>query len=192
MKTVWRLLAVVALLAVALVVFIFSGVYDVAASTPHLGVVRQVLKTIQHESVERRSENIQAPRLDDPAMIRTGLVHYHEMCVTCHGAPGVAISEIGQGLNPEPPDLVEEGAEEEPGELFWITKHGIKMTGMPSFGTTHSDEEIWAIVAFVQRMSKLTPAEYQALVREAGLEPAAGEEHEHRDAEHEHGEHEHS
>jgi mono/diheme cytochrome c family protein len=43
------------------------------------------------------------------------------------------------------------------------------MTGMPSFGVTHSDEEIWAIVAFLQRMPKLSPEEYQAMVRQAGV-----------------------
>lgn len=173
MKTVWRLLAVVALLLIAVFAFIFSGIYDVAASTPDPGPIGWALKKVQHESVERRSEGIQAPPLGDPAQLRTGLVHYHKLCVTCHGAPGVAISEIGQGLNPDPPDLVEEGAEEDPGEMFWIIKHGIKMTGMPSFGATRSDQEIWAMVAFLQSMSKLTPAEYQAQVRQAGLEPAA-------------------
>ena len=101
------------------------------------------------------------------------------MCATCHGAPGVKISEIGQGLNPYPPELVRESAEEEPAELFWIVKHGIKMTGMPAFGATHSDEEIWDIVAFMKRMSKLSPQEYQALVQEAGLGEAGGHEHEH-------------
>jgi mono/diheme cytochrome c family protein len=194
MKTVWRLLAVVALLIVAVFVFIFSGIYDVAASTPDLGPIGWVLKKVQHESVESRSKDIQVPPLGDPAQIRIGLVHYHEMCVTCHGAPGVGMSEIGQGLNPEPPDLEDAGSEDEVGETFWTIKNGIKMTGMPAFGPTHSDEEVWAIVAFVQRMSKLTPAEYQALVREAGLEPAAGEgggeEHEHEPG-HEHGDHEH-
>jgi mono/diheme cytochrome c family protein len=171
MKTVRTLLVLVALLVAALVVFIYSGLYDVAASTPDGGLVRWALGTTQGRSVHRRAEGIAVPRLDDPAMIRRGLVHYHAMCVTCHGAPGVALSEIGQGLNPEPPELAGE-AGEEPAELFWVTKHGIKMTGMPAFGATHDDEEIWAIVAFLQELPRLSPERYQALVRSANLEPA--------------------
>jgi mono/diheme cytochrome c family protein len=191
MKTVWRLLAVFALLVVVFLGFVFSGIYDVAASSQHRGPVRWVLRRIQHASVERRSEDIQAPALGDPAQLRLGLIHYHEMCVTCHGAPGVPMSEIGEGLNPAPPDLVKKGGREEPGEMFWIAKHGIKMTGMPAFGPTHSDEEIWAMIAFIRRMSQMTPAEYQAMVQEVGLEPADGEPAAPEHHEHEHGEHEH-
>jgi hypothetical protein len=43
------------------------------------------------------------------------------------------------------------------------------MTGMPAFGVTHSDEELWAIVAFMQRMGDLSPEEYQRMVEAAGV-----------------------
>ena len=48
------------------------------------------------------------------------------MCVSCHGAPGIFPSEIGKGLNPEPPDLVDEAAHMTPAELFWVTQIGIE------------------------------------------------------------------
>jgi len=173
MKTLLKLLGFLAVLAVAALLFIFSGVYDVSASNPDSGLIAWALQTTQSRSVHRAYERlegkVQIPRLDDPQAVRTGLIHYHEMCVTCHGAPGVKISEIGQGLNPYPPELAARAAEAEPLETFWIVKNGIKMTGMPAFGATHSDDEIWAIVAFLNRMPKLSPQEYQALVRQAGL-----------------------
>ena len=178
MKTVLKFLGVLAVLAVLGLLFILSGCYDVAASTPDNGLVEWVLRTTQARSVHRAYEGLEGkvkvPKLDDPQLIQTGFVHYHEMCATCHGAPGVKISEIGQGLNPTPPELASQGGDE-PLETFWIVKHGIKMTGMPAFGVTHSDDEIWAIVAFVDRMPKLSPPEYQALVQQAGL-GQAGEE----------------
>jgi mono/diheme cytochrome c family protein len=178
MKTILKFLGVLAILALLGVLFIFSGCYDVAASTPDAGLVKWVLQTTQARSVHRAYESLEGqvriPKLDDPQLIQTGLVHYHEMCATCHGAPGVKISEIGQGLNPTPPELASQGGDE-PLETYWIVKNGIKMTGMPSFGMTHTDDEIWAIVAFVDRMPKLSPAEYQALVQKAGL-GQAGEE----------------
>jgi mono/diheme cytochrome c family protein len=180
MKTVLTVVVVFVVLALAALGFISSGVYDVAASTPDKDFVSWVLRRTQHNSVERRAEGIQVPRLDDPEMIKTGLVHYQEMCATCHGAPGVEMSEIGQGLNPYPPELAEKSEPDEAAEFFWIVKNGIKMTGMPSFGVTHSDQEIWAIIAFLQRMPKLSPEEYQKMVQEAGLaEAPAAEEHEH-------------
>ncbi len=170
MKTVLTVLAVLVVLSVAVYVFTGSGIYDVAATTPDSGLVESLLRRTMHESVERRSEGIQVPPLDDPAMIRGGLIHYYEMCATCHGAPGIKMSPIGQGLNPVPPELASKSEPDEAAEWFWIVKNGIKMTGMPAFGPTHTDQEIWAILAFVQQMPKMTPAEYQRMVDDAGLE----------------------
>jgi mono/diheme cytochrome c family protein len=169
MKTFLTVVLVLVVVALAALAFILSGVYDVAASTPDTGLVEWALRTTQSRSVHRRAEQVQAPKLDDPDLIRTGLIEYHELCVVCHGAPGVPISPVGQGLNPTPPELGQESAGEDAGELFWITKNGIKMTGMPAFGVTHSDEEIWAIVAFLTKMGDLSPQEYQRMVEEAGV-----------------------
>jgi mono/diheme cytochrome c family protein len=175
MKTIRTLVVVLVLLALAGFAFMYSGLYDVAASTPDNGLLKNILETTRDRSVARRDAGITPPKLDDPQMIRTGLVHYHEMCATCHGAPGVKISEIGMGLNPDPPELAARRGSGDPRETFWIVKNGLKMTGMPSFGVTHTDEEIWAIVAFLQKMPKLTPPEYQAMVQQAGLGEAGAE-----------------
>jgi mono/diheme cytochrome c family protein len=176
MKTGLTIVGALLLLVLAGLAFIYSGVYDVAASTPDSGLIAWALETTQHRSVHRAAEafeeTAQVPDLDDPERIRNGFVHYQEMCVTCHGAPGVPISEVGQGLNPYPPELASHF--EGPGESFWIVKNGIKMTGMPAFGVTHDDEEIWAIVAFLKRMPKISPPQYQQMILEAGLmEPAS-------------------
>jgi len=189
MKTLLTVVAVLAILAALCLGIIYSGVYDVAATSPDSGLVAWVLETTQDASVERRAEKVEVPPLGRPEQLAEGLIHYHEMCVTCHGAPGVPASEIGKGLNPFPPELVEEAGEEEPEELFWIVKNGIKMTGMPAFGPTHTDEQLWAIIAFVRTLPVMTPEEYARAVEEAGLagrageaaEPtgAAGEEHSH-------------
>ena len=67
-------------------------------------------------------------------------------------------------------------------ELFWIIKNGIKMSGMPSFGKTHSDEQIWEIVAFTKHLSALSPRDYEHLVDSLGsrgMEMDEDEEHGH-------------
>ncbi len=187
MKTAVRLLIVVVLLIAAGLAFIFSGFYDVAADAEHTNPVQWVLRTTQSRSVHRRAEEVRPPAWvanPSPAALRTGLGHYNAMCVTCHGAPGVTISEIGQGLNPIPPELSGRTGDDA-GETFWVVKHGIKMTGMPAFGLTHSDEELWAIVAFVQKMPDLTGEDYQKMAVEAGVALApVGHMHEHGGEEH--------
>ena len=106
MKTVLKLLGVVVVLLLAALLFIFSGLYDVAASSPDAGLIVWVLRTTQSRSVHRAYENLEekvpVPNLEDPERIRAGLILDHRNCVTCHGAPGVKLSAIGQGLNPYP------------------------------------------------------------------------------------------
>ena len=93
------------------------------------------------------------------------------MCVTCHGAPGVDASEAGEGLNPPAPDLTTGKVQKRTdGELFWLVQSGIRMTGMPAFGPTHKDEEIWKIVAFLRRLPALSPDEARELKTEGAKE----------------------
>jgi mono/diheme cytochrome c family protein len=110
-------------------------------------------------------------------MIMEGFRHYREMCVGCHLAPGVDATEIREGLLPKPPRLQKAVEEWTPEELFWITKNGVKMTGMPAWGPTHSDAKIWAIVAFLEKLPHMTAAQYQEMNRAAG--EGEGDEHEH-------------
>ena len=161
----WVMLIVVILVAVGLGV-IYSGVSNIAATYPDRGLVSWALSTTMDRSVGRHAAGIKVPPLDDPALVRLGFQHYRGMCVECHGAPGVAVGEAGRGLNPKPPLLVESVGDWEPGELFWITKNGVRMTGMPAWGVTHTDEEIWAMVAFMRGLPKLTPEAYKRLDRQ--------------------------
>ena len=85
------------------------------------------------------------------------------MCLSCHGAPGKVQTEMSKGLNPQAPDLAESSREMTAGELFWITKNGIKMTGMPAWGLTHTDDKIWPIVAFIKKLPEITGAEYDSM-----------------------------
>ena len=191
MKILVTVLVVLVLLVLGVLAVAYGGFATVAATEPGAGPVEWFLHTARESAIHSAIEDVEVPPLDDPAKLRSGLVHYHSMCVTCHGAPGVDPAELAQGLNPMPPDLysaaqreiTEEGegheGGEEAAEAFWVVKNGIRMTGMPAFGPTHSDEDIWAITAFVQRLPELSAEEYAAMVGNAGLslEPAGGHSH---------------
>jgi len=163
MKSIITILVLLIILIVGGLVFINSGLLDVAATKPETEIVKWVLQTTKEKSVRSRARDITVPNLDDESFLELGFSNYDQMCVGCHGAPGISPSVIGEGLNPEPPDLSEEAAHMTPQELFWITQNGIKMTGMPAFGPTHSDEELWSMVAFMQKLPDLSPEEYQAM-----------------------------
>jgi mono/diheme cytochrome c family protein len=158
------------LLAAVVLAVVYAGVYDVAASAGHSRVMRWLLETAMERSVRRRAAGIVAPRLDAPDLVAAGARHYDAMCVGCHGAPGVPRGEAAEGLLPEPADLARAVPRWRAAELYWITRHGIEMTGMPAWGATHSDGDLWAIVAFLLRLPELTAEAY----REATGSPARG------------------
>ena len=142
------------------IVFIYSGTYNIAATKPHSLLAEWVFSTTKKYSVKKHSEHIARPKLNDDSLVKKGFDHYENMCAGCHGAPG---SEPAEGFNPSPPSLAEEAEELSATELFWVIKNGIKMTGMPAFGLSHSDEEIWSIVAFLKQLPDLTAEDYKAL-----------------------------
>ena len=145
--------------------FIYSGVYDIAATKPHFAVTQWLLRTVMERSVKRQARDVEVPDLDDPEKVHIGFKNFHAMCVTCHGAPGTPPSEIGKGLYPEAPDLAEAAKNWTPAELYVIVKRGIKMSGMPAWESTHSGEELWALVAFLNVLTTMPAAEYQGAVK---------------------------
>ena len=166
-----------------LALFVCSGWYDVGADRPHTAAVHVLLSILRDRSIERRAAQVIVPALDDPARVREGAEHYSAMCVDCHLAPGLTVSEIRAGLVPRPPNLSRQAID--PGVAFWAIKHGIKASGMPAWGVTHSDEEIWNIVSFVHQLPQMTPQAYRTMTA-----IAADGEPDHEMDEHHH-EHEH-
>lgn len=162
-RTVVVALITIALLAVGGLAYVYSGVYDVSATKGHTSAVRWALDTLQRRSIAVRADEVPPRPPVDAEVLEHGFEHYRAMCVACHGAPGVERGEFGKGMSPTPPDLAEEAAEMTPAEIFRVTRHGVKLAGMPAFGPTHSDEEIWGIVAFVERLPDTSAEEYARL-----------------------------
>jgi mono/diheme cytochrome c family protein len=108
----------------------------------------------------------EAPQVQNPvALTDQGLldgVHlFAQNCAVCHGsAKGAASpSPIAKGLYQKPPQLATDGVEDDPeGDSFWRIKHGIRLTGMPSFGYSLGDREIWTLALFLKHMDTLPPA----------------------------------
>lgn len=156
--------------------FVYSGFYNMAATDHHTRLVRWGISTFRDRSVETRARHVAVPPLNDPEMQKVGMEHYHEMCESCHGGPGLGPGEFARGLYPAPPDLADSAGEMPPSQIFWIVKYGLKMTGMPAFSVTHNDSQIWAIVSFVEQLPKLSPEKYREMLKSAGLKPGQQEE----------------
>src|SRR5262249_16483819 len=152
--------------------FVYSGSYYVGADQPHWSVTTWLLNEARNRSIRAHASGIATPNgLDDPAKIIAGVSHYSDHCATCHGARGVEPGDLAEGLNPRPPNLPDAPRFYSPGELFWIAKHGIRMTGMPSWGD-HSDDELWATVAFIEKLPGMTDRDYAKLIEASRAQDA--------------------
>lgn len=166
LKTVLITVATIVVLMVAVGLFvIYTGSYDVSATEPHWRVTRWALGTLREHSVAARADGVTGSPPTDSAGLAEGFEHFHAMCVECHGAPGVDRGEPGKGMNPRPPRLEREAEEWTDAQLFWITKHGMRLAGMPAFGPTHADEQIWEIVGAIRAVAGMTEVEYAERVR---------------------------
>ena len=160
-------LALAALAAIVGVVLLYSGAYNVAASLQHSRPVYWVLDTGMRHSVRRHSSGIVVPDLTDPELLRTGAQCFHLTCAKCHGAPGIAREDIGRGLLPLPNDLTQTARDWPPEQIYWVTRHGIRMAGMPAWEARFSDRDLWAVVAFLENeLPRLSVREYRERIRD--------------------------
>jgi len=148
-------------------VFIYLGVYNIAADGPHTQAVYSVLERLRDRSIEAHARGITPPvDLASAQRVSVGAGLYGEMCSGCHLGPGVEKSEMSQGLYPQAPELAR-AQDLTPAQQFWIIKHGVKLSAMPAWGKTHPDPLIWDMVAFVRKLPGMTPEQYKALVASA-------------------------
>ncbi len=162
---------IVGLLLLALLIvliIVYSGGYNVAATEPHSPVSRWALNTTMHNAVEARAPDAEDLPPLSVADVAAGAGAYKAMCEHCHGAPGAERAEWAAHMLPMPPHLTEAAAGWEPAEIYWILQNGVKMSGMPAFGPFHSDEELWNITAFVDRLPAMTQEEYAGYSTQGG------------------------
>lgn len=121
-------------------------------------------------SIESRAGVAIAPPAFTPAMVEAGAGAYKRMCAHCHGGVGESRATWARTMRPIPPPLARAAPKWSAEEIFWIVKHGVKMSGMPAFGPTHTDEQIWEIAAFVKQLPEMSAAQYAAYEAEHGGE----------------------
>ena len=164
----WTVVVLGALAALAGAAVVYGGLYNIAATAQHTQPVYSLLEKTMNTSVQRRARDVVVPpSLQAPERVRRGAACYRERCAQCHGGPGVPADAIGMAMQPVPGSLIGAARAWQTKELYWITRHGIKMSGMPAWQHHLSEAELWAVVAFVQTLPALTPTAYAELMQQA-------------------------
>jgi mono/diheme cytochrome c family protein len=160
-------LGVAITLAVALIVayvLLRSGLISANADAEPGGLETWMAGTSLDATLRRDAPLDKNPVELTEQNLLSGVRLFAQNCAVCHGsAQGAASpSPIAKGLYQKPPQLATDGVEDDAeGVSFWKIKHGIRLTGMPSFGHSLSDQQIWTLALFLKHMDKLPPAVQQ-------------------------------
>lgn len=158
-------ISIFAIIALTGFLFIWFGLFNVAANEKHWDITTDFLEVIRERSIRSHAKEVTMPDLTNQKRIAKGAANYAAMCAQCHLAPGVDTSELYEGLYPQPPVLFKrDKLTRDPKETFWIIKNGLKMTGMPAWEIYNSDDQIWDLIALIPALKDMSPQEYQKLV----------------------------
>ena len=145
------------------VAVIYSGIYNLAATTPHPQYLTHILHYTFRRAVQHQANDTPPADLDTPSRIAVGATHFAQVCANCHGAPGIGQSPIALAMTPRPPSLQRQISELSDPQIFWVLKNGVKYSAMPGWPTQVRDDEIWNMVAFVRKLPAMRYAQYRAL-----------------------------
>jgi mono/diheme cytochrome c family protein len=151
---------VVALVAVAGSVFLVArqGLYPIGADNPPYRLERILAGRALNVYADKHKPAGDNPIAPTPANLTDGANEYEEHCALCHGGAKAKLSPLRDKFNPPAPQLINKIPHDPDAWLFWVTKHGVRMTGMPAWDGVLSDNDMWKIVAFIKHSNKL-PAE---------------------------------
>lgn len=136
-----------------------AGLMPANADGRPAGMERWAARTSLAATLRREAPTTPNPVALNDANLEAGIKLYGENCAVCHGAADGAPSNIARGLYQHAPQLAKDGVEDDPeGVSYWKITHGIRFTGMPSFGATLSDEQRWQLALFLKHMDSLPPA----------------------------------
>ena len=170
---------VVALFAVALLIgaiavgsLVRSGL---SAHDQPTRIEARVARTVRHWAVPSELRNAKNPVPLTPQVVAEGRAHFADHCAGCHGNDGKG-EGVGKQMYPKTPDMTLAATQSlSDGELFSIIENGIRLTGMPGFGsgTAESAYGSWTLVHFIRHLPKLTAEEIAEMQK---LNPRSPEE----------------
>lgn len=142
---------------------VIHGVSTRDAPTKAEEVVARALRHLAVPAAERRRTN---PIPAGAEVLAEGRAHWADHCATCHGNDGRGNTDMGRNLYPRAPDMTHPKTQRlSDGELFSIIKNGVRLTGMPAWGTPGSegDAQTWKLVHFIRHLPEITPEELELM-----------------------------
>lgn len=149
------------------------GLVNMRADTAIPNYERNLAGGAMDAYVERHAPKLQSPvPVNDQSLIE-GVQLYKQHCALCHGGPADPISQVGTAFYPRVPQFLKRAPDMPDYQNFYITKYGIRWTGMPGWEKVMSDEQIWKIMGFLSKMDKIDELPGPVLEEWKKVEPTA-------------------
>jgi mono/diheme cytochrome c family protein len=174
LKAIWHLLAIVGVVAVITAVWLWSAGIGTRKAPPR--VETAVARLARSAMIPAGARDLPNPEPATTENIRSGLEHWADHCAVCHANDGSGATEMGEGMYPRAPDMRRAETQNlTDGELFYIIENGVKLTGMPAWGTgtPEGERDSWHLVQFIRHLPSLSEAE---LAEMEGLNPRSAAE----------------
>ncbi len=143
-------------LVIGIYAFVSFGCLPANADSKPPIIERWMAHTSLRASIRREAPQGPVPVALTDANLEAGVKLYAANCAVCHGASDGEPSNIAQGLYQHAPQLAQDGVADDPeGVIYWKVKHGIRLTGMPAFSPTLTEEQVWQVVLFLKHMDSL-------------------------------------
>jgi mono/diheme cytochrome c family protein len=135
--------------------FLKFGFFNANADQTPSRFERRLAGTAMDASVEKRATDLNNPLQPTDDVLTAGMHIYVQNCAGCHGSPKEADSVFGASFNPHVPQFMKRAPDMPDNQNFYITKHGVRMTGMPAWGKIINDDQLWQVTTFLSHMDKL-------------------------------------
>ncbi len=123
---------------------------------------RWVARQARTLAVPKDARGRENPVPDSTQVQADARAHWADHCAACHANNGSGDVEMGKNMYPKAPDMrLAETQQMTDGELFFIIQNGIRMTGMPAWGSgsQHDEQDSWKLVRFIRHLPQLTADE---------------------------------
>jgi mono/diheme cytochrome c family protein len=168
-RVIWMLAGAIAfclLVGVISALFLTTGTNGFSARTQPSVLETWVARQVRSMAVPADAKQRENPVPDSPQVLVDGRAHWADHCAGCHSNDGSGDAEMGKHMYPPAPDMRQSSTQNlSDGELFYIIQNGIRLTGMPAWGTgaSHDETDSWKLVRFIRHLPKLTAGEQQEM-----------------------------
>ena len=166
-RIIWLAAIVFAVVGACAVLGAFLVMRDGIGTRREPGPTETALaRRLRSVAIPASARSVHNPVPPGQEVFEEGLAHFADHCASCHANDGSGDTEIGRGLYPRAPDMRQRATQQlSDGELFYIIENGVKLTGMPAWGTGTQEGKTasWHLVHFIRRLPALTDSDLERM-----------------------------